>query len=332
MEQIERIIKQHELGSVTGIKSANEFGSIGSDGIILTETTEGKFIIKLMHPPEKLEARLKYHKAVAPFLPVPEIVCHGNDYIVFKFVEGMSLLGKTMEDPKNVLPYYKHAFELLAEYWQKSEGENTGLRNCSELEGAEEAIQKLMQGREDMPTAINGGCSKLTLHEVFHSLLDWLKKCPTSCFAHGDARTDNIIVNPNGKGGIAFIDMRPGFCWMDDLVLLGWLDNFRFVNFIETPHIRSMGQILEINFRTSTSPLQREVHNLSMKTLQQVAIEQKIKGWKRDYHYTLAASAICEMAGVQKRKDLGVLDRDLPPNVEYFWIATAIQNYRIAIE
>lgn len=334
MEKIEMILKRHQLGSLIEFKPANEFASIGSDGIFLVKTTKGSFTLKFINSPLKLKERLAYHQAVAPFLPAPKIIGQGQNYALFDFIEGASLLAETIQKQEQALPYYQEALEKLSWFWQKTKRMNNHPKQNTEYQRAEKLTLAFLGEQAKSEIVVNGKRTGFSFNQVFSGLVGWLKTVKMSFLAHGDTRTDNIIVCSNSSQSptVAFIDMRPGFSWLDDLALLGWQENFRFVQFKEGPFVQAVGSVLLIDFELKSSGLGEAVGALAWQTGQRFAkTANQSNDWQSKYYYTLALAAICELAGVQLRRKLSALDRELPLEVEYFWLARAVQNYQKAL-
>jgi hypothetical protein len=330
-QRIEQVMKKHQLGKIAAMGQANEFPSIGSDGIFWIETEQGNFTVKFINNPAKLQERLKYHLKIALLLDVPKLVGFGQNWLIFEFYEGVSLLKALLSGEKNAFLHYQKAFEALLGLWDKSSKKTFFRRNCQELQNAREIIeQELLKGRENLPVVVNESDCALSFDEISTALLESLSQMPVQCFAHGDARTDNVLIVGQEPRKILFIDFRPGFCWLDDLTLFGWQNNFRFVNFAEPPKVKT-GEFLEISFDLKPSPFVQMAEKFGLEIACDFARQNGyLPEWQRNYHLILAASNICETAGVLRRKKAGIMDRVLPKNTEYFWLGQAVQNFQKA--
>ncbi len=326
LKKIEEIIKNHELGSILLLQPAYEFASIGSNGIFHVQTNLGDFSIKFINDPSKLKERITYHRLLCQLIPMPKILFQQENYFILEFLKGECLLSKATNSHLNgYCRFFETSIQILADLWQKTAGQNL-TRNCSELKMAGELLRDFLGQAYELPVIANGHNMKLTAKQVFDNTLAHLQKSPLRCLAHGDAHLDNIIVRDNGK--LAFIDARPGLSWLDDLTITGWQRNFRFVEFFNPPEVKTRNAI-SVDFKLKPSLFEKKAWDISWQIGEKIAGKLNCN-WPRDFYLTLAASAFCEIAGVLNRKKRGVLDRDLPRNIEYFWLVEAIQNYSLS--
>lgn len=330
--EIRKIAREQRLGEIFTINAANEFPTIGSDGIFLVETSRGKFTVKLINEAEKIRERLDYHLKAIEFIPLPEIIGAGQGYIVFNFIEGVTLLHKALNNESDTLLYYEKALLHLLNLWKKTNGRVSQGRNCAEYQKAGKIIAEFLEGKEEYPVIINGQNYNLTIRQVYENTLNKMQNTRLNCLAHGDARLDNIIAQPNGTNGVAFIDLRPGFCWLDDAVLFGWQKGFYFIDFLQSPKIKTKNSFLEIEFAQKPSPFIQASERIATRAIADYAGYSGFPDWQNYYHLTVAVSAICEIAGVQRRKKIGALGRQLPKDIEYFWLAEAIQRFQLSQE
>lgn len=328
IDNVANIINKHRLGSITDIASVNEFPTIGSDGIYKAETSYGKFTIKFMNDLNKLAERAKYHKSLSSFVSLSKLLIVGEGYMVFEFVEGSSLLHLLLNSDGKDFQYYKKGLELLSELWSKTNGCKKQLRNCSELEGGEKFVMEFLNGEESLPIIINNENSQVNLRTVFDNTIRQMKKAETYCLAHGDAHLDNFIVGNDGK--LYLIDLRPGFCWIDDLVVYTWQKGFNFVKFLSAPSFENTGSALKIDYQFQRSNFIDEAERMAIKVAKGFAKNIGFTEWQSRYYYIKTWAALCEIAGVQKRRRVNALCRDIPETSEYFWIAEAVNNFILA--
>lgn len=321
------IIKNHQLGTINEIAPANEFPTIGSDGIYRCLTTLGQFTVKFMKDPHKLAERLAYHQKSAPYLLVPKLLAHGEGYMVFEYLNGATLFRMVKSNVPEKNAMIELAQRALRDCWLASHGAAKQKRNCQELARAIPVLQNFLGASWLTKPVINGINSPYSFADMAEETLDCLQKLWVECLTHGDSHLDNVLIvdgNPSPKA--AFIDLRPGLHWIDDLVVLGlWPQGFNFISFNQEPTVEYQNKKLEINYSPSQPSLNEES---VMQFCCETALILRCYNWRPIYFYIKTANYLCEAAAVLKRQQQGLLEKELPRNIYHFWIAEALLNFR----
>lgn len=253
---IEKAVKKHQLGMIDDIKVPTSFPTIGSDGLFCVSTSEGRFTFKFIEDKRKLQERVEYHQLLAPILPIPELIVTEENYILFHYIDGETLLDKVLQNKIDAWQYYNEAFYFLRSLWDMEMEEKIvhfKKRASLEIQKAKKPLFEFC-GKDalGLEIVVNGEGLNFSIEQIFDQTLDVMlakDKDNGNLFpriTHGDARLENVLVHP--IKGVFFIDLRPGFIdWIDDLVLFGWQRGFRVADFINSPKVNK-NRYLEIEF------------------------------------------------------------------------------------
>lgn len=334
--RLESAIKANQLGSVLQIVSANELPTLGSSAAFRVTTSRGKFFFKFIDDTGKLRERIEYHKLIAPFLPLPAFVGTGEGCMILEFVDGPTLLHEVMNKNFDAFQHYEEALYYLCALWRVDATSSLGpavSSNYLKNKKAEKPLMDFLRGAEDCLVVVQDIDSGLTTRQVFNETLSFLSQ---ECLPHltqGDARLDNVLLRQEKE--VIFIDPRPGFVdWIDDLALFGWQRGFRLVEFTEIPKAQVRDGRLEINFVLKPSSFAKIAELLALSLAEEFVSQYNDFDfrWRWRYYSTVAAVALREIVSVQRRRQLRALGRELPEGAEYFWIAEAIRNFKLARE
>lgn len=335
---LESIIRRHGFGSVVSVRQAQLTPTIGADATSKTfyvQTETHELLVKCADP-KTLAVRTPYHRAIAPYLPLPRILADGEGYQILEWIAGAQpLLSLVLEGQADALAWYRKAAECLSALWgtptdQKSKGGSSG-HHAKNLK-ASTKLAEYLSVAYDVPVVLNGTDTCTSVRSIFETTLRILgAPAPFPCATHGDPRLDNILVHP--ERGVIFIDARPGFYdWLDDMVLFAWQRGFKIVEFATPPTMQISADALEIMHEATWPAFVDQAEAEALQVAEKFAKAQRDNGWRKRYHYMVAACALREIVSIQRRRKLGALGRELPDGAEGFWIAEAIKYFNAARE